>query len=705
MQISKKIYTTLIIAVLTMSAIMAAIPMASAEITVAPTLTPTSGPVGTEVNVSAGANGASPFSTVTVYLDALSGAVLGTGSATATGSYSIDVDIPATTAGDHYLVVNDGETESNGTIFTVQPRLVLQTVPATFGPGPYTVLPGDNLLVTGDGFAASQDIMLVFDNEIIPNNFAITTPAIASDSTGSFSASIFVPTTVTLAQFGLYNVTATDEDLNNATTTVNIDYYILCTPSSGPRGITTTISGRIAPNEAYTIRFNGAAIGSGTTAADGSYSVAYTIPGVLSTTSYPVDILWNLTETRDTTFTVTASPIITVTPTSGIVGATIDITGSGFIPGANVTLYLGSTVVNNTANGFGPVIATGGSAGQLPADSTFIVPALALGSYALTVVDQFGATSNTVIFTIAPTPVFMIQTRAMQYQQEDFISLSSMATSPVDCVLRITDPTGLQWAIDSVSAADWQMIGGSYQLPYDGTSLTWFPIASDAPLGFWNFSCWDAGITTIMDTNLFEVVALPTTQDVLDQLTSMQATISDLISDSEGNIIAVINTKTGQIMADLNDLDVSAQLTSIDSGIATISTTLGEVKMSVDNLNLDALDALAVDITSIKNGIATIQTNIGTVSTAVSNLDAKLTNVQGDVATVLTNMGTLDGKVTAIDGKVATVQTDVGTIQADVTDVQAKSDQTPVWIAVVLSLVAAIAAIFAVITIRQKIAG
>jgi hypothetical protein len=110
MQISKKIYTTLIIAILTVSAMMAAIPMATAEITVAPTLTPDTGAVGTEVNVAAPANGASPFSTVTVYLDALSGAVLGSGSASANGSYSINVDIPPTTAGPHYLVVNDGET-------------------------------------------------------------------------------------------------------------------------------------------------------------------------------------------------------------------------------------------------------------------------------------------------------------------------------------------------------------------------------------------------------------------------------------------------------------------------------------------------------------------------------------------------------------------------------------------------------------------
>jgi hypothetical protein len=81
--------------------------------------------------------------------------------------------------------------------------------------------------------------------------------------------------------------------------------------------------------------------------------------------------------------------------------------------------------------------------------------------------------------------------------------------------------------------------------------------------------------------------------------------------------------------------------------------------------------------------------------------------LSGDVATVSTNLGTLEGKVTAVDGKVATVSTDVGTIKADVSDVKAKPDvdMTPVWIAVVLSLIAAIAAIFAVVTIRQKIAG
>jgi len=94
-----------------------------------------------------------------------------------------------------------------------------------------------------------------------------------------------------------------------------------------------------------------------------------------------------------------------------------------------------------------------------------------------------------------------------------------------------------------------------------------------------------------------------------------------------------------------------------------------------------------------------------TIKTPIAALDAKVTSISGDVATVSTTLGTLQGTVTSIDGKVATIETDVGTIQANIADLDVGVDLTPVWIAVVLSVVAAIAACFAVITIRQKIAG
>jgi len=704
MQISKKLNATLIITLLTISAIIAAIPMVSAEISAPPTLDVATGAVGTTVTVTGAAGTASPFATVTAYWDSLAGMVLGTTSALSTGAYEMEVTIPAGVNGDHYIVVNDGETESAGALFTVTGELIIDTIPATIGTP--KALPGDQLAVAGHGFAAGDTITLTFDSTTlgVPVTFGIATPVITSNGTGSFSATITLPSTLTLADFDMYDVTAEDEDANTAVAQVNINYYVLCTPPAGPVGITTTISGRIAPNMAYVVRFNGAQVGSGTTAADGSYSVPYTIPAVLSTGPYTVEVVWQTVNTRSTTFTVNPSPIIVLGAGNGIAGDIVTITGSGFSAGATTELFFGSVSVNNTAMGFGPTTVTP-VAGNLPAGLTFVVPTLTPGIYSVTVVDQYGATSAVAYFTIDPTPVFMVETRASQYMRMDFLSLKSLSTSATDVILRIVDQSGLIWYQEAVSAGEWQLIAGAYQIPYDALDLTWWPITSDAPVGTWNFTCWNAGATTILDTNLFTVVAKPNQQDVLDAIDDLQGTIESLMTTSEGKIIAAVNTKTGTIMTELSALD--PQLQAITDTAVVIATMVGEVQTDLANLDMSALTSLGVEIAAIKGDVATIKTNIGTVNTKVSNLDPVVGAIAGQNAEIQTTLGTLEGKITSIDGKTATIQTSVGTLQADITDVSGDLpvDMTPVWIAVILSLVAAIAAIFAVITIRQKIAG
>ncbi len=707
MQISKKLYTTIIITILTLSTIMAAIPMASAEIITPPqvvnkggTTDVTGGPVGTEVDVvgNSTTGAASPFSTVSVYWDALSGLVLGTGSADINGVYRITVTIPPATNGTHYLVVNDGETESSGKAFAVSPTISADVTKA---------LPGDSVTVIGHGYASNDDIVLTLNSTTLGTPYSDTITVVpTTNGTGSFSVTFVVPTMAT-TNFDVYSLNGTDEASNMASTTININYYITLTPATGPTGITTTISGRIKASVAYTITFNSAQIATGTTDADGSYSTAYTIPGVLSPASYPVVITWETSNTRTAQFTVTTPPTISLGATSGISGAVVTITGSGFSGAASITLYLGTTVVNSTAldSRFGKT-SSGGTFSE-----DFTVPALAPGIYAVSVVDQYGATSTAgVFFTINATPVFMVATRATAYVRMDFISLVSQVTTAVNVDLVFTDPTGLEWYRATVSASAWQSIGIYSQIPPAVVTLTWWPITSDAPIGTWNFTCYAASTTTILDTNLFTVVAKPTQQDVLDQLDTlaanldtMEASIKSVVTTTEGDIIAVINTKTGTITAELNTLE--AAIVSIAEGMITISTSLGEVQVDIAALDLTALNALGVDITAIKGNVATIKTNLGTVTTAVSNLDAKVTALSGDVATVSTTLGTLQGTVTAIDGKVATIDTSIGTVQADISDVSAKVDTTPAWIAVVLALVAAVAAIFAVITIRQKIAG
>jgi prefoldin subunit 5 len=697
MQINKKLYTTFVIAILTLSIIAVAIPMASAEITVVPTLSVGTGAPGTVVTVSAGAGGASPFATVTAYWDALAGTVLGHGSASSTGSYSFNVVVPQATYGSHYIVVNDGETESEGAEFIVTPKLTVNSIP----PGSPVVdpraLPGDQLTVVGVGFASNDviDLTLISTTLGTPVSVAITTPVVTSNSTGSFSTTITVPSTIVLAEFDRYNLTAEDEASHVAFDYVVIDYYILCTPNAGPTGITTTISGRIAPSVAFAIRFNGAQIGTGTTAADGSYAVPYTIPSVLSVATYTVDIVWATINTRDTTFEVRDSPTISLGAATGYTGDIVTITGSGFSSSAGITLYFNDIIVNSTSTGFG----TTNAGGAIPSGRSFVVPSQPATVYAVRVVDQYGATSSTVYFTILQTPVTSIALRAATYYQGDVLSFdiytTDRFTTPTTdyCTLTILDPTGLVcWTGNLLTT---ETTTGTYRLLYQNQMINsnYMMLSSDAPVGTWN---WTITYTATVRgagkaTGLFTVAVPPTMQTVLNQLETLRS-----------NITAAITTSQGVIITSLTGLD--AKLTTITNNVATIQTTVGTIQTSVSNLNIGSLGS---DVTAIKNNVATIQTSIGALEASLEDIGATVTSIEGDVATIQTDLGTLQGTVTSIDDGVATIQTDVGAVQADVTDVLAKSDvdMTPVWIAVVLSLVAAIAAIFAVITIRSKIAG
>jgi hypothetical protein len=186
------------------------------------------------------------------------------------------------------------------------------------------------------------------------------------------------------------------------------------------------IWGRIASSVAYEIRFNNSPIATGTTGSDGSYFNTYTIPGVLSQATYQIAIWWGTVNNRTTTFTVTPTPTITLGATSGIAGDTVTIIGGNFTMASGITLYFGTTVVNSTSmdGRFGPP-SFGGSWGMSWGFSeNFVVPTIAPGTYAVSVVDSNGATSAAgVFFTIYPTPLITVETRATQYYQGDLMSL------------------------------------------------------------------------------------------------------------------------------------------------------------------------------------------------------------------------------------------------------------------------------------------
>jgi hypothetical protein len=715
MRINKKVYTTFAIAILTLSIILATMPMVSAIaappglfVPANPPVTPiASGPVGTKVCVVGVAGDASPFSTVTVYWDSLAGQVLGTAAATVTGTYAVNVTIPAAVTGAHYIVVNDGA-GAQGTVFTVTASLRASSVPP--GPPPVRVLPGDAVALTGRGFAAASAVTVTLTGPAgtltIPGTFT-------TNSTGSFTATIIVPS-IAPTDYGTYTVTATDAATTSATASIVVDYYIIVFPPAGPPGISISISGRIPATTAYDIRVDTTSIYTGTSAADGTFSTSYTIPALIALGGHTISVVWAVTNVRTAPFTVNPSPTLTYTPASGVAGAVVTISGAGFSGGANITLTMGTTVVNSTAadSRFGPT-TMGGAFTNLK----FTVPTLTPGVYVLTVTDQFGASTGTAYtFTVLATPVTTIALRGTTYYPGDIFSFNIYTTEASIGVINVTisDPSGRVWWLTD----DWTLTDfGTYKIVMfqnqgaDNYNQMRMMLPADAPLGTWNWTITYTPASTTVKTKasgLFTVAA-STTDTIINKInelganmTDLEASIIDVVTDSEGDLTAVINTKVGTITTKLDAL--GAQIQGIEDMGIIIATDVGEIKVAIEDLDLGTM---GVDITAIKGDVATIKTNLGTVTTNVATLDAKVVALSGDVATVSTTLGTLEGTVTSIDGKVATIDTDVGTLQADVTEILDKPgvDMTPVWIAVVLSLIAAIAAIFAVVTIRQKIAG
>ena len=193
--------------------------------------------------------------------------------------------------------------------------------------------------------------------------------------------------------------------------------------------------------------------------------------------------------------------------------------------------------------------------------------------------------------------------------------------------------------------------------------------------------------------------------------------ISPTLTAWDAKLISINGTvaeiKTDVRIIKMNLTDIKATIVSIQDTVVTINSTVGQIKAD--------LSAINAKILSINDTVVKIGSAIGNVETTLSGINATVVAINGTVATIKTDVGSISGKVTSIDGNVATIKTDVGTVKMDISALKSSVDDVkdtvetvpgavsgliaPIWAAVILSLIAAIAAIYAVITIHRKIAG
>jgi hypothetical protein len=696
MQISKKIYTTIIITVLTLSMILTAVPAAFAITIDAFPLGDTGSPgdlrlvTGTADTV--GGN-------VQVFLDEVhdwngESGFLNEGYAPG-GVYTIGFFVPEIPGGPHDIIVLDvEEDQTTAATFTILPGINID---------PEVGLVGDTISVQGQAFNPGEYITMYYWDGAVYQPLTTSPLMPLTSAEGTFTCTFVIPTGVVNI---IDNIMAQDETLNTAYATLDVGPYITVVPEEGLADSSVTVSGRgFTANGLVDIEWliGGSYI---TVAPDvtigsaGTFTTTFAVP--LLPTPTPPGVPYTIRATDNgvpaiveiTTFTLIESPEITLTPAFGHLGTSCQVDGTWFTADTLVTVTFNGEVVGSTLSN-----PTGSFS------VTFLVPEVANGPYTVNATDAEGVMAIET-FTVTSFAI-AVETRATQYYPGDIISVSGSSNEPLTYTINceITDPNGLVFYSFFIDPLMWDMISpGNYMVPYmSNLAAIYTALPSDAPLGTWNFTAYNTVTGAIVDTNLFTVVAKPSQQDVLDAIDDLEGTIDGYITTSEGKIIAAINTKTGTIMTELDSL--GAEIQGITDTVVIIATMLGEVQVSIADLDLSGVNALGVDIAAIKGDVATIKTNIGQVDVAVDSLDAVLGAVAGQCAEVQTTLGTLEGKIDSVQGNTATIITDVGTIQADVSDLAGKVDMTPIWIAVVLSLVAAIAAIFAVITIRQKIAG
>jgi hypothetical protein len=325
-----------------------------------------SGQVGDPITVSG--SGFYASSTATIYFDSTAVATTPTTITTASnGTFTgVVFNVPPSIQGFHLVTGYDTIGGSLSVSFTVFSKITVS---------PASGAVGDNITVSGTGFAADKSIAITFDGAAVT-----TTPAaVTTDGVGSFSQARF---TVPAIARGTYIIRAQDTSGNYDTETFSTTQSITLAPSSGPNGTKVTVNGTgFLANGTITIYFDDVPVTVATvvipTDNKGSFTTSFDLP----TSSGGPHQVKASDGTNTDTKPFTVSTTCRVSPLSGYVGTKVTVSGDGFLANHSVAFTFDGVAVTTT-----PVAVTTDSKGVLSA-TTFEVLARQAGTYKIRVSD------------------------------------------------------------------------------------------------------------------------------------------------------------------------------------------------------------------------------------------------------------------------------------------------------------------------------
>ena len=334
----------------------------TATLSVVPSMTisPTTGVVGTTVNVSSTGFIASHW--IRISYDGTNVATVpSTITTNNVGSFSAKFTVPAGPARTVQVSTTDG-TNTASTSFKLIATIVLT---------PTTGKVGTPVTIDGSGFNANRQVTLSFDDEQIRQ--------VSTDSLGSFTTSFDVPAAIG----GQHPVTAND-GVRSVSATFTVANNIVITPNSGKVGTPVNITGSgFRANRTVNVYFDNALVVSAQSDTNGSFSAIFN--AIASTGGTHTISVNDGAYTASSNFII--QPSVALSQTSGKMGAQVNITGTGFDSGRTLIIRLGTMQVRSTttdANG--------------SFSDSFAVPQMDVGSYNLNASD--GTNMASVAFTV-----------------------------------------------------------------------------------------------------------------------------------------------------------------------------------------------------------------------------------------------------------------------------------------------------------------
>jgi hypothetical protein len=184
--------------------------------------------------------------------------VIGSATASATGTFTLSYTIPAGLGGEHKISASNDAGNTAETVFTISPWIELSVSSTS---------PGERLKVTGSGFGDTKAVNLTLDS----HNIGTAT----TDQNGGFEVDLTIP----VLPLTNYVLKARDASGNSAGALFAITAGAVFSELTGSVGDAVTVTGDgFKPNTSVTIYYDEQDVAVKITDANGDFRIVFTVP-------------------------------------------------------------------------------------------------------------------------------------------------------------------------------------------------------------------------------------------------------------------------------------------------------------------------------------------------------------------------------------------------------------------------------------------